>query len=52
MTSGSLWNDYRDKINYDQNGNDNNNNNNNNNNNKIGIKGFIPTLAVANVRLP
>ena len=33
MTSGSLWNDYRDEINDDENENDNNNNNNNNKNN-------------------
>ena len=36
MTSGSLWNHYRDEINDYVNGNDNNNNNNNSiNNNKI-----------------
>ena len=40
MTSGSLWNYYRDEINYDENESDNNNinnssSNNNNNNNNI-----------------
>ena len=33
MTSGSLWNYYREEINDDENENDNNNNNNKNNNN-------------------
>ena len=35
MTSGSLWNYYRDKINDDANENDNNSNNTRLNNNKI-----------------